>query len=157
MSGKYLGCELQFTDGPEAYYHRFSADVIARSIELYLAGMPDQAGMSYQEVAAEVRRQFSIPSDRLKEKTVFQWVKTYINVAAEGVRELTVDSLESLSVEFASLFPADGGCWVVQDPITSYVLAAEVDDLFDPHTASITTTVQGGTRLEWRRAAWRLA
>ena len=129
VHGIYLGCELQFSDRTEAYYHRFSADVIANSIDLYLAGMP------YKTIAAEVRRRFSIPGALISEKTVLQWVKTYVDIAVEAVWELTVDSCENLSVEWASLYPADGGCWVVQDLDTSYILVAEVGGLFDPDTA----------------------
>ena len=129
VRGRYLGCELQFTDRAEAYYQRFPAGVIAAAIELYLAGM------TYKKIASEVRCRFSIPGAQISEKTVFHWVKTYVDIAVEAVWELTIDSSEGLSVEWTSLYPADGGCWAVQDLDTSYILVAEIGGLFDPDTA----------------------
>ena len=107
-------CRLQFMDRPEAFRQRFPAEVVAKAIELRLDGM------SYEKIAADVGRRFSISDTGIPAATVLRWVEKYVALAAEEVRKLTVKVYGPLSVEFATLRPAEGGCWLVRDLSTSY-------------------------------------
>ena len=122
-------CRLQFMDRPEAFRRRFPVEAIAKAIELRLEAM------SYEKIAADVGRRVSISdtgSDTgIPAATVLRWVEKYVALAAEEVRKLTVKVYGPLSVEFASLRPAEGGCWLVRDLSTSYVLAARAAASFD--------------------------
>ena len=123
------GCELQFIGRQEPYYQRFTAEVIARAIELRFQGM------QYEEIAAEVRREFSIPGTKISAKTVLRWFETYVSIAFQEVQKLPMKTPEILVVEYASLYPDGGGCWVVWDFYASYVLATLADSSFDPASA----------------------
>ena len=106
--------------------------MIAKAIELYLTGMP------YKKIAAEVERRFCLSGTKLSEATVLRWVEKYVDFAVEEVRGVTMKESAysiSLSVKFASLHPTQGGCWVVEDLCTGWVLAAEAGGSFDPATA----------------------
>ena len=92
--------------------------------------------MQYEEIAAEVRREFSISSTKISEKTVLRWFETYVNIAFQDVRKLPMKTPEILVVEYASLYPDGGGCWVVWDFYTSYVLATLAGSPFDPASAT---------------------
>lgn len=132
VSGQQLGCGLQFGDRKKPYYQRYSAEVIAKAIELYLTGMP------YKKIAAEVKLRFPLSGTKLSEATILRWVEKYADFAVEAVRGLTMEESAysiSLSVKFASLHPAQVGCWVVEDSRTGWVLAAEAGGSFDPDTA----------------------
>lgn len=122
-------CGLQFIDRKEPYYQRFRSEVIARAIELRLQGM------QYEEVAAEVRREFSKSRTKISAKTVLRWFEKYVNIAFGEVRKLPIKKPEILVVEYASLYPPNGGCWVVWDFYTSYVLATVAGSPFDPVAA----------------------
>ena len=122
-------CGLQFIDRKEPYYQRFRSEVIARAIELRLQGM------QYKEVAAEVRREFSISGTEISAKTVLRWFGNYVSIAFEEVRKLPIETSEILIVEYASLYPDGGGCWVVWDFYTSYVLATLASSPFDSAAA----------------------
>ncbi len=124
------GCGYQFIDRTEAPGHWFPADVIATAIELRLLGRP------YRKIAADVERLFSISDTKISGRTVQSWVEKYINIAAEEVWNLPVRAVGPWMVEYASLHPAEGGCWVVRDSVSSYVLAAQAGDSFDPAVAA---------------------
>jgi transposase-like protein len=130
---KSAECGCQFSDKPEAFGQRFPDTVIALSIRLHLAGMP------FRKVAAEIEHRFSISDTRIAGSTVLDWVKEYVSLAAGDAGGLLgivpFKSSEFLSVEFASLHPAESGCWVVQDLKTSYVLAAQASSVFDSGAA----------------------
>ena len=66
VSGRQLGCGRQFGDRKKPYYQRYSAEVIAKAIELYLTGMP------YKKIATEVKRRFSLSGTKLSEATVLR-------------------------------------------------------------------------------------
>ena len=112
-------------DRPEAFRQRFPAEAIAKTIELRLEAM------SYEKIAADVGRRFFMPATKIPAATVLRWVEKYVALAAEEVWKLTVKVYGPLSVEFASLRPAEGGCWLVRDLSTSYVLAARAAASFD--------------------------
>ena len=118
-------CWLQFMDRPEAFRQRFPAEVIAKAIELRLEAM------SYEKIAADVGRRFFTPPTKIPAATVLRWIEKYLALAAEEVRKLTVKVYGPLSVEYASLRPAEGGCWLVRDLSTSYVLSARAAVSFD--------------------------
>lgn len=104
----------------------FPAEVIAGSIELYLEGMP------YREIAVEVERRLSRSGTRISTATVFNWVEKYVNIAVKELRKLPVEAPQILSVGYASLHPAEGGCWFVWDLDTSYISVAQAVGSFDP-------------------------
>ena len=123
-------CGIQFLNRMEAFSQRFRAEVIAIAIELYLAGKP------YRKVAADVERLFSISDTRISGATVLHWVEKYVDFAVEEVPKPPLGRIELLSVEYASLYPVEGGCWMVQDLKTSCVLTAQASRRFDPATAA---------------------
>lgn len=123
------GCKIQFGEG-KAFGHRFAAEVIATGIGLYLFGR------SYRRSASDLQRHFSISDTRISGRTVQGWVEKHVDLAVEKVLELTVRTAGPWRVEYASLRPVDGGCWVVRDSPSSYVLAAQVGDSFDPAVAA---------------------
>ena len=163
-------CGAQFSDREEACGHRFSAQVIARSIELRLEGM------SYRKTAADVQREFSISDTTISQANIHRWFEKYINIAVEETQKLSAKTVGPWRVSYVSLHPAghsqsvsvslfiirslppisrkaekrrltqpqasskitlsEGGCWVVQDQETSYVLAAHAYDSFDPAVAA---------------------
>ena len=128
-------CRCQFNDSANAFNQRFPAQVIAKSIDLRLNGLP------YKEVSAEAS---SAIGAKIPEATILRWVEKYVGLAAEEVRKLAaIDSGLTLGIEYASLRPAKGGCWLVQDLNTGYVLADLVGS-FDPDTA------QGGNHYGYR-------
>ena len=55
-----------------------------------------------------------------------------------------METPDTLVVEYRSLYPANGGCWVEWDFYTSCVLATLAGSLFDPASARI----GGGGRLQ---------
>ena len=124
------GCEHQFIDRIESPGHRFPADAIATAIELRLLGR------SYRKIAADVEGQFSISDTKISGRTVQKWVEDYISIAAEKARTLPVRAVGPWRVEYASLHPVEGGCWVVRDSVSSHVLAAQAGDSFDPDVAA---------------------
>ena len=124
------GCGHQFIGRIESPGHRFPADAIATAIELRLLGG------SYRKIAADVERQFSISDTKISGRTVQKWVEDYISIAAEEVRNLPVRAVGPWIVEYASLHPVEGGCWVVRDSVSSHVLAAQAGDSFDPDVAA---------------------
>lgn len=118
-------CGSQFFERTDTFRQRLPAEVIARAIELRLEGM------SYDKIAAEIRRRFSMSDTEIPAATVLRWVNRYISWAAGEVRKLTVKVDGPLSVEYASLYPTQGGCWLVLDLSTYYVLAAQAGSPFD--------------------------
>ena len=125
-----IGCRYQFTDRPNAPGHRFSAEVIATAIGLHLLGRP------YEKIAADVQSLFSISDTSIPGRTVYSWVEKYIDIAAEEVRKLPVRAAGPWMVEHAYMDPVEGRCWVVQDSVSSYILAAQAGDSFDPAVAA---------------------
>ena len=123
------GCLIRFSDRTEAFGQRFPAEVIAGSIELHLQGMP------YKKIAAEAGRRHSISDTVISESTVLRWVEKYVDFAVYECRKLTFKLHGPLSVEYASLHPAGGGCWLVRDLSTSCVLAARAGGSFDAAAA----------------------
>ena len=124
-------CGHQFNDSANAFNQRFPAEMIAKSIELRLRGLP------YKDVAAEAG---SITGAKIAESTVLGWVEKYVGLAGAGaaneVRKLTeIEWRFRLAIEYTSLHPVNGGCWLAQDVNTGYVLAALACRSFDPDTA----------------------
>lgn len=122
-------CGIHFGQG-NAFGHSFPAGVIAMGIGLHLFGR------SYRKSAADLKRHFSIHDTNISGRTVQSWVEKYVDLAVEEVRELPVRTAGPWRVEYASLSPVDGGCWVVRDSPSSYVLAAQAGDSFDPAVAA---------------------
>lgn len=122
-------CGIQFGEG-KAFGRRFPDEVIATGIGLHLFGR------SYRKCAADLERHFSISDTKISGRTVQGWVEKHVDLAVEKVRELPVITAGPWRVEYASLRPADGGCWVVRDSPSSYVLAAQAGDSFDPAVAA---------------------
>ena len=105
--------------------------MIAKSIELRLRGLP------YKDVVAEAG---SITGAKIAESTILGWVEKYVGLAGAGaaneVRKLTeIEWSFRLAIEYTSLHPVNGGCWLAQDVNTGYVLAALACRSFDPDTA----------------------
>lgn len=124
-------CRQQFREGPEAYYHRFSAELIAFCITLRFWGM------TYGQIVAEAMREFDISGTRISEATVLHWVDHYSNLAL-AVEEIWGPGVmpQKVVLECASLYPAAGVCWVIRDLASSRVLAAQVSGRFNPAAAS---------------------
>ena len=123
-------CGIQFFNRMESFGQRFSAEVIGTAIELHLSGK------SYKKIAADVERLFSISDTRISGSTVPHWVEKYVDFAVEEVPKPPLGRIGMIGVEYASLHPVEGGCWIVQDLKTSCVLAAQASRMFDPATAT---------------------
>ena len=125
-----IGCGYQFADRAEAPGHQFPAEAIATAIELHLLGRP------YREIAADLEQHFSISDTKISGRTIYSWVRKYVNIAGEEGRKPPVRTVGPWRVEYSSLHPVKGGCWIVQDLATSHVLAAQAGDSFDPAVAA---------------------
>ena len=99
-------CGLQFMQSGRAYHRRFSADVVARAIELYLAGL------SYRQIAGLVERQFDITDTRISEATVLRWVRDYVGLALEIAGREAPQTSGNWCMEYAPLRHAAGGIWL---------------------------------------------
>ena len=122
-------CGLQFMQSGRAYHRRFSADVIARAIELYLAGL------SYRHIAGLVERLFDITDTRISEATVLRWVRDYVGLALEIAGREAPQTSGNWCMEYAPLRHAAGGIWLVIDEESSYILLARIAESFDALTA----------------------
>ena len=122
-------CGLQFMQSGRAYHRRFSADVIARAIELYLAGLP------YRHIAGLVERQFDITDTRISEATILRWVRDCVGLALEIAGREAPQTSGNWCMEFAPLAHADGGIWLVIDEEFGYILLARIAEAFDESTA----------------------
>ena len=107
----------------------FPTEIIARSIELHLEGM------SYRAIIAEVERRRPTSSAKISTATVFNWIEKYVSIASEEFRRLPVKAPQELGVGFASLHPAEGGCWFAWDLETLYISVAQTVGSFDPAKA----------------------
>ena len=124
-------CGQQFREGPEGYYHRFSAELIAFCITLRFWGMP------YGQIVYEAMREFDVSDTRISEATVFNWVDRYVNLALDMEEKWTLGaSPQKLILESVPLHPADGVCWVIRDLGSSCVLAAQVSGTFNSAAAA---------------------
>lgn len=124
-------CGQQFRERPEAYYHRFSAELIAFCITLRFWGMP------YEQIVDEAMREFDISDTRISEATVLNWVDNYVDLALAMEENLRLGVRpEELILECVPLHPADGVCWVIWDSASSCVLAAQVSGTFNSAAAA---------------------
>ncbi len=120
-------CRHQFGGDANAFRQHYPAEVIARSIELRLSGK------AYKETVDEIR--LRSPRTSIPESTVHRWFEKYVSKAVKETRKLRVQGIQVLGIEYASLHPVEGGCWVVEELETSCILAAQAQDYFEPDAA----------------------
>ena len=135
-------CGLQFMLSGKAYHHRFSADVIARAIELYLTGLP------YRHIAGLVQRQFDITDTKISEATILRWVRDYVGLALEIADREAPKTSGNWCMEYVPLTHADDGIWLVIDEEFGYILLARITEDFN---ALIAEQVFGLARAELSR------
>ena len=95
-------CSAQFAHRDLPFYGRFDAQVIARSIELELAGL------SYREIASRVQQECSISDTNISRSTILRWAERNVSAAVEATLALTATTSGIWSVEWAHL-PTESG------------------------------------------------
>ncbi len=120
-------CRHQFGGDANAFRQHYPAEVIARSIE------PRLSGKTYKETVDEIR--LRSPRTSIPESTVHRWFEKYVSKAVKETRKLRVQGIQVLGIEYASLHPVEGGCWVVEDLETSCILVAQAQDYFESSAA----------------------
>ena len=113
-------CSAQFAHRDLPFYGRFDAQVIARSIELELAGL------SYREIASRVQQECSISDTNISRSTILRWAERNVSAAVEATLALTATTSGIWSVEWAHLPQSQASCWSVVDLDSHYVMAARI-------------------------------
>ena len=117
---KRTDCGFQFVERDRPISSRFPGRVIGRSLELYARGL------SYQQAASQVQKEFSITETDINRATVQRWAKRFLPAAVAAVDGLSASTTGIWCVEWTPLPRIQAWCWSVIDLDSCYILVARV-------------------------------
>ena len=117
---KRTDCGFQFVERDRPISSRFPGQVIARSLELYTCGL------SYQQAASQVQKEFSITETDINRATVQRWVARFLPTVVAAIDGLTTSTTGIWCVEWTPLPRIEAWCWSVVDLDSGYILAARI-------------------------------
>ena len=112
-------CGSQFGGGEYLHGGRFAIEVVADAVRRYYLGL------TYQEAAEYVMRQYHIENTRIAASTVRSWVRRWTDVAFRRMESLRVSVGQIWSLEGSMMAASGQRCWQVTDRSSRYLIAMD--------------------------------
>ena len=97
----------------------FAVEVVADAVRRYYLGL------TYQEAAEYVMRQYHIENTRIAASTVRSWVRKWTDVAFRRTESLRVSVGPIWSLEGSMMAASGQRCWQVADHSSRYIIAMD--------------------------------
>ena len=110
---------MQFGGGEYLHGGRFAIEVVAEAVRRYYLGL------TYQETAEYVMRQYHIENTRIAASTVRNWVRRWTEVAFRRTEPLRVSVGQIWSLEGSMMAASGQRCWQVTDRSSRYLIAMD--------------------------------
>ena len=110
---------MQFGGGEYLHGGRFAIEVVAEAVRRYYLGL------TYQEAAEYVMRQYHIENTKIAASTVRNWVRRWTDVAFRRTEPLRVSVGQIWSLEGSMMAASGQRCWQVTDRSSRYLIAMD--------------------------------